>query len=409
MTLGGTTEAVEMLRAAAAEFADLTDTPEGVILTIRLAGAIRDAHPAEALALLETANVVAEHHDLLPVVLDGLLARTGALILLHRQREASALISGVQVLAEENGLAHASLRAQSLRVFLAAATDPRVGVAVGRTALELARRLGRRDSIFHVLGNAERCAIRTGDWDWLDDALNEAMTLGPESAAEFELLGGRVVLGALRGADVAADSARVNLLEAGLDDLQLTAWHRLVRAWTALAAGRLEEAAGLAEEAAAATEFYAPEAWPLVARSAARLGDGPRLARALTALVASGIHGPAVAADRVTITAAAAALAGQHADALRLYRDAMERWRDLGLAWDLALCQIDYLTIVDDVPDAEVVLGDVRATLARLRAAPVAAALEAAWASRAVTPSGQIARAAADDRGSAVASTRSGA
>jgi class 3 adenylate cyclase/tetratricopeptide (TPR) repeat protein len=379
-TFGSTTESAEMLRAAAAEFADLTDSPEGVILTIRLAGAIRDDHPAEALALLEQANVVAEHHDLLPVVLDGLLARTGALILLHRQREASALISGVGVLAEENGLAHASLRAQSLRVFLAAATDPRVGVAVGRTAIELARRLGRRDSIFHVLGNAERCAIRTGDWEWLDDALGEAMALGPEGAAEFELLGGRTVLGALRGADVTADIARVNAFKTSLDDPQFMAWHRLVLAWSALAAGHLEEAARLGEEAAAATEFYAPEAWPLVARAAARLGDAPRLTRAMAALDASGIHGPAVAADRVTITAAAAALAGQQVEAMRLYRDAMGRWRDLGLAWDLALCQVDYLTLLGDAPDADEVLTDVRATLARLRATPIAVALEEDWA-----------------------------
>jgi class 3 adenylate cyclase/predicted ATPase len=404
---GAATEGAEILRAAAQEFTDLTETPEGVILTIRLAGAIRDDQPAEALALLEKANVVAEHHDLLPVVLDGLLARTGALILLHRQREASALISGVQVLAEENDLAHSSLRAQGLRVFLAAATDPRVGVAVGRTAIELARRLGRRDTVFHVLGNAARCAIRTGDWEWLDDALTEAMVLGPESFAEFELLGARIVLGALRGADVTADSARVNVLQASLDDPQVTAWHRLVFAWVALAAGRHDEAARLGEEAAAATEFYAPEAWPLVARAAARLGDAARLDRALAALDASGIHGPAVAADRVTITAAGAALAGDQAEAIRLYRDALGRWRDLGLAWDLALCQIDYLTVLGDAPDADEVLGDVRATLARLRAAPVAAALEEAWASRSPRPSSQTSP-APSERGSKVAGQRTG-
>jgi class 3 adenylate cyclase/tetratricopeptide (TPR) repeat protein len=381
-TGGASTEGAEMLRAAAEEFADLTETPEGVILTIRLAGAIRDERPAEAMALLEKANVVAEHHDLLPVVLDGLMARTGALILLHRQREASALISGVQALAEENDLAHHALRAQGLRVFLAAATDPRTGVAVGRTAIELARRLGRRDNWLNVLGNVERCAIRTGDWEWLDDALTDGFALGPEGLAEFELVGARIVLGALRGAEIAIDVERINALEASLDDPQATAWHRLTFAWVAFAAGRVDEAARLGEEAAAATEFYAPEAWPLVARAAARQGDAARLGRALAALDGSGIHGPAIAADRVTITANVAVLGGDQGEAIRLYRDAMGRWRDLGLAWDLALCQIDYLTVLGDAPDAEEVLGEVRATLARLRATPVARALEEAWAGR---------------------------
>jgi hypothetical protein len=102
----------------------------------------------------------------------------------------------------------------------------------------------------------------------------------------------------------------------------------------------------------------------------------------LTALDGSGIHGPAIAADRVTITAGVAVLGGDQGEAIRLYRDAMGRWRDLGLVWDLALCQIDYLTVLGDAPDAEEVLGEVRATLARLRATPIARALEEAWAAR---------------------------
>jgi class 3 adenylate cyclase/tetratricopeptide (TPR) repeat protein len=407
-TGGASKEAATMLRAAVEEFADLTGTATGVILTIRLAGAIRDEQPAEALALLEQANIVAEHHDLLPVVLDGLMARTGSLILLHRQREASALISGVQALAEENDLPQHVLRAQGLRVFLAATTDPRTGRAVGRAALELARRLGRRDAVFFNLGNAQRCAARTGDWAWLDEALEEALALGPEHLREFELLGEVVIIGALRGADVAAESNRVNVLVLDLDDPQVTAWHRLVFAWKAFAEGDLPGAARLGEEGAAATEFYAPEAWPLVARAAAWMGDAARLDRALAALDASGMHGQAIAADRVTMTAGVAALAGDRAEAIRLYRDAQERWRDLGLAWDLVLCQIDELRLLGEVPDADEVLAEARATLARLRAAPVAAALEEAWAARPVKRVDAGASAPAE-AGSEMAGGRTGA
>jgi class 3 adenylate cyclase/tetratricopeptide (TPR) repeat protein len=373
MRSGRIRAAREVILPAVEEFDDLAGTPEWIDLRLTLAYSMMDEQPAEALANAERSLAAAEQLDLLPTIVDALQTRAGALILLHRTREAKALLVGGVSLAEANGLVRDRLRGMISLSFMEVASDPRAGLEVGKTGIELASRLGMRRFVFDILGNAARCAFRTGEWDWALTALDDALLLEPQGFSDFELGTEKLVMRAFQGEDVEAEMKRIEALVAEFDDPQAIAWFGLASAWIAFATERPGEALDLAERAAGATEFYAPEAHPLAGRMAYRLGDVERLSRALTALEESGARGQAVNADRTTMAAGVAALRGEQRDALRLYHDAMDRWRELGLEWDLALCQDDYARAFADQPDARAARADAQATFARLGATALAA------------------------------------
>jgi hypothetical protein len=67
------------------------------------------------------------------------------------------------------------------------------------------------------------------------------------------------------------------------------------------------------------------------------------------------VRGRAVAAERRTTEAGIAALEGRLDEAADAYRDAIERWRVLESALDLALCELDLVILLGpDHPDATV-------------------------------------------------------
>jgi hypothetical protein len=100
-----------------------------------------------------------------------------------------------------------------------------------------------------------------------------------------------------------------------------------------------------------------------------------------------GVHGPMPDAEVVVIRAALAALEGRRDDALSSYRDALRRWRDLGLAWREALTVIDMATLLGSTEaDVVRVAGQARETLGRIGARPYLARLEAALAATDASP-----------------------
>ena len=114
---------------------------------------------------------------------------------------------------------------------------------------------------------------------------------------------------------------------------------------------------------------------------------------ALDRLAALGTRGRAIDADRATIRAGLAALAGDRGAALAGYRTAMSAYRDLGLAWDEALLGHEAATTLG-TGDVEVAawVDQARATFARLGAAPMLERLEEAVTGMASVSSADPAR-----------------
>ena len=194
-------------------------------------------------------------------------------------------------------------------------------------------------------------------------------------------LGADVGFRAFRGEPVADQLDEITRLVGESDDSQVLSTVASCDAFVAFAAGRLGDARSAWRRVAGLGPGDAPGALPRAARSALWAGDADAARADLAALDASGVHGPAVEADRRTIRAGIAALEGRPADALPLYREALRAWRELGLAWDEALCGLDMATLLDPA-DSEVrtAADAAREILVRLGAAPFIARLDAALA-----------------------------
>ena len=104
-------------------------------------------------------------------------------------------------------------------------------------------------------------------------------------------------------------------------------------------------------------------------------------ARADLALFEShGAHGPVLVADRSLLRAGIHALAGDTAEALRAYRDALTSYGALGLRWDVALCGLDMIEMLPGEAESLEAAADARVVMVELGATPFIARIDAAFA-----------------------------
>jgi class 3 adenylate cyclase/tetratricopeptide (TPR) repeat protein len=374
-----TTEALALLEPAADEFAELAADPAGIALGGQLARAyFLRGNNRRAIEAADRVLEAAEHADLAAIVADTLVTKGTALAYLGRPIEGlGALVAGE--LADPHGLA--ATRGYGNRSGIEAGRDPQLALETARAGLALARRLGRRHHIAILLANGAESAFRTGDWPWALAELEAALGEEFEALERTIFLGADVGFRAFRGEPVADQIGEITRLVGDSDDPQVLATVASCGAVVAFAAGRLGDAGSAWRRVAELGLGDGPGALPKAARSALWAGDAAAARADLAALDASGVHGPAVEADRRTIRAGLAALEGRPADALLLYREALRGWRDLGLAWDEALCAIDMATLLDAAdPEVRAALDVARETLVRVGAAPFLARLDAAIA-----------------------------
>ena len=190
---------------------------------------------------------------------------------------------------------------------------------------------------------------------------------------------------AVRGLPVAGLVNELARLVGTSSDPNVLSGQGIATGFVAFAAGRLGDARAAWHRLAAESANNLPEAMTRAARAALWTGDAAGARDDLAALDASGVHGPASEADRLTIRAGLAALDGHPGDALARYRECLRAWRDLGLAWDEALVGIDMATLLDPAhPEVRASAESAREILVRLGAAPFVARLDAALTDRAM-------------------------
>lgn len=205
------------------------------------------------------------------------------------------------------------------------------------------------------------------------------------------LLQAAVWLRSVRGEQVAGRLDEIRQLVGESDDPNRLIPLAKADAFAAFGAGRLDEARSTWRRVAHLAVFNIPDSMSRAARASLWLGDVVSAADDLTILDGSGVHGPAIEADRQTIRAGLAALESRAADALHLYRAALGDSRNLGLIWDEALCGLDMAMLLDSSePEERDAARAAREIFVRLEAAPFIVRLDAAVAStsRNPTPSG---------------------
>jgi class 3 adenylate cyclase/tetratricopeptide (TPR) repeat protein len=375
-------DAIALLEPAATEFADLASAAEGIGLMSQLARAyfLIDNNRA-AIDLADRILDRAEHDDLRALIADTLVTKGTALGVLGRPVEGLGVVQAGRQLAEANGLGSTVLRAMNNLAFLDAGRDPRAAFAMSQAGLALARRLGMRRDIPNAIGGLGEFGLRTGDWEPALTELEAALAEDWETVDRVALLISAIPLRALRGEPVEAALVELDRLAREHDDLQQLAFTAITFGLASFAAGKLGEAREFFRRSTTYFPGLLDIARSREARAALWAGEADAARDDLAALVASAMHGPAIDTNRVTVRAGIAALEGRTRDALSLYREALRSWRDLGLAWDEALCGLD-MALLLDVTDPEVAAAAQasREILVRLGAKPFLERLDAALA-----------------------------
>ncbi len=374
---------LDVLLPAWEEFSDLEHTRAGVVMMLEISRAYAGANDdLQSIAWVERLLPVSERLDLLPETAAGLTRRSSMLLRENRPREGLILLRGAHELAVENDLESVHRTTRTILTFYEQFADPAAGLAMAREGLQIAGRLGSAAYGFVMVGNAVSCALRTGDWTWAADLLDE--WLANEITGEFflELFVDRAVLTALRGGDPSADLDEAERLLPGMADSQYASYCHWGRAWAAFTAGQFAETREHGITAARETSYFVPITMPLAARAALWEGDSASAAKTLAQIEATVVRGQADAFDRVTLRAGIAALEGRRADAVNGYREALRGWRRMGLAFDEAMAVLDMTILLApnerEMSEAAAAIEVARETLARIGARPLSARLEAA-------------------------------
>ena len=349
------------------------------LVVLSVANAVLHDDNRQAIDLADRVLEAAEHADHQAVVADTLVTKGTALGSIGRTIEGLGAIRAGRDLAESLGTGNGILRAINNLAYLEASRDPRAALETSRAGLALARRLGVRAWLSGLLQNLGEFGLRTGDWSAAEDELGASLTEDWEPVDRAWLLTALIPITAACGEQVDDPLAELHRLLAHTDDVQQPSNATMTDGLVAFAVSDLEEARQAFHHAASLYSPLLPIAIPRAARSGLWLGEGTAAAADLEALETSGFHGPAIEADRRTIRAGLAALDHRPAEALPLYREALRSWRDLGLAWDEALCGIDMAILLDPAePEVRAAAESAREILVRLGAKPFIARLDTA-------------------------------
>ena len=312
---------------------------------------------SRALEWCEVALDLAEKLDNTEILASAIGARSLALFTLGRHREAVMLAKGLAGIADEAGALAGQARARTGLSLYMLPDDPRSMVSVALEAVEFARKAGQRGLEVTNLLNIAETSIYLGLWPEARAALNELRQREIQGSHGSWLLGLEALLAALTGEFAISTeilAGREIFREADMPIAEQTT--RLTSsAFTALAGGELNVAIRDCRRAV--------EIDPMGINSLAALAIYGHAALWQRDLVSSRealasmerIRGRAMAAQRRTAEAGIAALEGRTDEAAEIYRDAIERWRTLESALDLALCELDLVLLLGaDHPDATV-------------------------------------------------------
>ncbi len=373
-------EAHQVLEAGFARLGDLGDDPRWVRLLATSAKVLAlNADYEPALERSRDALARAERLGLAEIAAETLGVIGQSAMFQGRFWEARALMRGSLELAEQQGLLDLVLRFGTTLANITALDNPSEAVAVQRDIIATSRRLGRRALEINTIGNVAEDVRRTGEWDWALAELETARQYELDNAGEIVLDAAMMMLRLMRGevGDAAVDELVARF--ASLEDRDVEASKFDILGLRALALGDFATAADEWIKGVAMSDYNVPYILPRVALAAILAGQPERAKEAIGSLIDRGTRGRSVDADRVTVEAGIAALAGDRETALARYRVGVAAYRDLSLPFDEALLALQAAsTLGVDSPEVAGWVESARGILGRLRAAPILGLLERA-------------------------------
>jgi class 3 adenylate cyclase/tetratricopeptide (TPR) repeat protein len=364
-------DAIALLDAAVAAMPEDAENPAAAAVYAALAAAwARSADPTRTLHWAERALVIAERHEDVSIVAAAISTKAYSLNQLDRRFEVTVVLDGLVRFADRHALTRLSLESRLILAYAMWDDDPPAAYALMRSGLELAERAGDRDVWLRQAGGAAAIGYSVGDWDAVAATLEEAVSGSLEGVARYRITHGRWRL--LRGRGVAADALLDDLREiltSGPTDTAIQGGVHGVLAEHALLEGRYADARQEALRMVEAVAAYASEGLSLAFRGALWGRDFDSARSTLAAMEASASHGRWPDADTLAMRAGVAALDGRAGDAVSLYRDAIRRFRDLGMAFELARCLGDAAVALGQTdPDGRAAADEARTILGQLGA-----------------------------------------
>ena len=347
---------------------------------------MRTANEARAIEIADLALPAAQEAGDEPTALMLLITRGVALANLNRTTEAAVELTGALEVARRRGMLVAAGRAAVNLSYALDPDDPAHAYEVSREGFEMAQQRGAPVGVQrYLLGNAADGAMQVGDWDWAVQAVTSQLDLLDEPAERIWYGTVLAVIGAYRGDAVSEDALRLYAESKTFDDDQYRSYGAWSHVVSSMVTGDLREAIRVCEEVAA-TGLPGAESGAYGARAAIWLRDATTAQRMRDVFVAERA-GRRTAAVLATLDAGIAMLEGKSAEARSRYADAQNRWRDLGLPFWLAMCQLDIAVTGAMEPDERRRAAvEAREIFQRLRAKALIDRLDAALAAGGEAP-----------------------
>jgi len=381
-------DAIEVLEAALADLtamgpAEGLGHDQAAVGTLLSRGLMRTGEYARAVAAADAALYWAEPHNDESIIADAFNNKGSALGNAGRRREAVALLREAVRLADAGGFVSASLRARNNLGTVAQDDDPGLALAVSREGRDLALRVGNRGMANWLSGSTAFWSLTAGsEWDnelaILDEGLEAIGTTAP--ADRHRMLGISWIIRMARGEDATAALAELEALFTQVGDPAAGMGIAVDRGYWAVARERFKEAFDEFMRGADIFPAYEDLVVPPAMRAALWARDPSRVATALARMEASPFTGKRSGAKLAWARAGAAAIEGEHVAAVAGFRDSVERLRELGEEFEVALMMLDAIYLLPGKPEVREWADDARATFERLRAKPSLERLDTALA-----------------------------
>ena len=303
------------------------------------------------------------------LLVDALLTKAAALGHIGRDFEATVLAEGALRIATDRGLVLQELRAMNNVVVQRIDQDPWRAYELGLESIERARRYGIRPTVIFAVLNTSEIALRLGEWEVAEAALEPAFSLDLDpsdrdiinlSMALVRLHRGEPdpSLAELRGRPTEGyGPLKYGLADAAMIEAQFT--------------GDYATAYRVAMENAAVDNLNAPSMYQRATRAALWMGNLDLARESQAAFRAVGRTAALPAAQLIAGDAGVLAAEGRRAEALEGYRNAFQRYRDLRASFDGALVQLDAARLLGiGTPEGAAAAADARAVFERIGARP---------------------------------------
>ncbi len=317
------------------------------------------------------------------LLLDLLITRGTALSNVNRVTESVVVLTGALEVARRRSRLGAATRALINLTYALGRDDPLLGFQLARDGIERTKKYGHAWGLRYVLGNAIEVGLEAGEWDWVMEALADQDLTTAELAERLWFGTHMTVIRTLRGEDVEEDARRIYAESRSFDDPQYLA----SGSWGLLAAhlvsDRLPELIGLADEIMT-NGMAGIDAAAHAAHAATWHGDVTTARRMRAAYETTATGGRRTSATLETMDGGIAMLEGRTAEARAHYAEAQRAWREIGLDYTLALCDLDIVvTGAMEPAERRRAAEEARATFTRIGAEPFLDRLNAAVAAEA--------------------------